>query len=325
MASTTVREGPLERLEWWLLFRGDRLVLTAGAVVVVFAMTRTLVWLDIITVGSNSYMSLVFSGVIAGLLTLVTVALTINQLILSRVFGTPKELSETLEGSRQFRRSIEDLADRHSAPTQPADFLSLIGAALYERATSLEAAVDAVAEDRQEPSGQLDDIVTEADTLREVDGDDMRGIDVLEIILGPVHAQNISTADRLQGAYADRLSEDARSDLDALSDLLEAVAIARQHYKTLLLQQTLAQLSRYITYFGFGAIVVSFFVPLLYRTSAGPMVGPEYLPWIASAGIAVSIAPLAVFLAYILRIAVVSQYTLSVGPFVPPAGTVREE
>lgn len=131
--------------------------------------------------------------------------------------------------------------------------------------------------------------------------------------------------DRLQGTYADRLSEDVQSDLDDVTDLLEGLAIARQYYKTLLLQQTLAQPSRYVTYFGFCGIIVALFVPLMYRTSASPMLGPQYLPWVACAGFAVSLAPLVVFLAYILRVAVVSQYTLSVGPFVPPAGKARDE
>lgn len=185
--------------------------------------------------------------------------------------------------------------------------------------------MDVTTENGQDASGQLSDIVSEADTLCDIDSDQMRGIEVLEIIMGSKHARNISTANRLQSAYADRLSEDARNDLDAVIDLLEAVAIARQHYKTLLLQQTLAQLSRYITYFGAGAIIVAFFIPLVYRSRASAMVAPEYLPWVASAGIAISIAPLAVFLAYILRIAVVSQYTLSVGPFVPPAEKVEDE
>lgn len=328
-SDTTVSDGSAKglkkRFEWWVLFKGDRLAITAGAVVVVFALAMVLVRLDVVSVGPNSRIPLVFSGVIAGLLTLITVTLTINQLILSQIFGTPRELSDNLEGTRQFRKTIEALADRHSAPTEPADFISLIGETLYERTTSLQGKIDAAGTDRRDVSGQLSDIVTEADTLRNVDADEMRSIEVLEIFMGSKYARNISTVDRLQSAYADRLSEDARNDLDEVMDLLEAVAITRQHYKTLLLHQTLAQLSRYITYFGACAIVISILVPLVYRSNASSMIDPQYLPWIASAGIAIGIAPLAVFLAYILRIATVSKFTLSVGPFVPPAEKKREE
>lgn len=318
-------EGLKTRVEWWVLFKGDRLAVTAGAVVVVFALAMVLVRLDVVSVGPKSYIPTVFGGMIAGLLTLVTVTLTINQLILSQIFGTPRELSDNLEGTRQFRKTIEDIAGRHSAPTEPADFVSLIGDTLYERTTNLQEKVDEVGADRQDISGQLSDIVSEADTLRNIDANQMRGIEVLEIFTGSKYARNISTVDRLQGAYADRLSEDARNDLDEVMDLLEAVAITRQHYKTLLLHQTLAQLSRYITYFGACAIAISILVPLVYRSNASPMVDPQYLPWVASAGIAIGIAPLAVFLAYILRIATVSKFTLSVGPFVPPAEKKREE
>lgn len=328
-SDTTVSDGSAKglkkRFEWWVLFKGDRLAITAGAVVVVFALAMVLVRLDAVSVGPNSRIPLVFSGVIAGLLTLITVTLTINQLILSQIFGTPRELSDNLEGTRQFRKTIEALADRHSAPTEPADFISLIGETLYERTTSLQGKIDAAGTDRRDVSGQLSDIVTEADALRNVDADEMRSIEVLEIFMGSKYARNISTVDRLQSAYPDRLSEDARNDLDEVMDLLEAVAITRQHYKTLLLHQTLAQLSRYITYFGACAIVISILVPLVYRSNASPMIDPQYLPWVASAGIAIGIAPLAVFLAYILRIATISKFTLSVGPFVPPAEKKREE
>lgn len=318
-------EGLKKRLEWWVLFKGDRLTITVGAVVAVFVLTIVFVRLDVISVGPKSYIPTVFGGMIAGLLTLVTVTLTINQLILSQIFGTPRELSDNLEGTRQFRKTIEDLSDRHSAPTEPADFISLIGETLYDRTTSLQENVDGAGTDDEDISEQLSNVVTEADTLRNIDADQMRSIEILEIFIGSKYARNISTVDRIQDAYADYLSADAKTDLDAVMDLLEAVAIVRQHFKTLLLHQTLAQLSRYITYFGVCAIVVALLVPLVYRSDASSMIVPQYLPWVASTGIAIGVAPLMVFLAYILRIATVSKFTLSVGPFVPPAEKKREE
>lgn len=317
-------EGPLKRLKLWISFRGDRIALTAGAIAAVFVLVRVLIWVDAIAVGANSYMALLFSGVVAGLLTLITVALTINQLILSRVFGTPQELSGKLEASRQFRNSIAELADRNTVPIEPADFISLIGETLHKRTTSLQEAIYE-ADGRQDTSEQLSGILSEADTLRNIDAEQMRDIDIIEIIIGSRHAQNISAADGLRGTRADQLSEDGQNDLDAVVDLLEALSVAQQHYKTLLLQQTLAQLSRYITYFGAIAIVVAALVPLVYRSMASPMLASQYLPWVASAGIAISIAPLAVFLAYILRLSIVAQYTLSVGAFVPPAEKAQDE
>lgn len=41
------------------------------------------------------------SGIVAGLFTVITVALTVNQLISSRVFGSPNTLSSKFEGGKR--------------------------------------------------------------------------------------------------------------------------------------------------------------------------------------------------------------------------------
>lgn len=318
------KEEPTNRLSWWLLLEGDRIVITGGAVVAVFLLTMVLVRLNAIAVGPNSSMGTVFSSVIAGLLTLITVTLTINQLILSRVFGSPQELSDQLEGNRQFRRSVEDLTGRRSTPNEPADFVSLIGETLYERTTHLQDVVDDSGGEVPDRFGQLSDIVAQADNLRELDAEEMQSGEVLQTLLGPRYARSLTTVDYLRDTYADRLPEEAQNDLDAVSSLLEAVAVARQYYKTLALQQALAQLSRYIAYVGSISLLVAFYVALTYRSGGSTAVDPQYLPWIASAGVAIGISPLAVLLTHVLRIATISRYTLSVGPFVPPKEQIRE-
>jgi hypothetical protein len=65
-------------------------------------LTLALVRLDVIFVGDDSTISsLLASGVTSGLLALVTVALTINQLILSRVFGSPNELADRYDAATE--------------------------------------------------------------------------------------------------------------------------------------------------------------------------------------------------------------------------------
>lgn len=61
---------------WWFLFKGDRLAITGGVVGSVFLLTVTFIHPDIIAVGPSSSMPTVFSGLIAGLLTLITVTLS---------------------------------------------------------------------------------------------------------------------------------------------------------------------------------------------------------------------------------------------------------
>jgi hypothetical protein len=288
---------------------------SAVTVAGVFVLTLALVALDVVAVGPSSPGAAVFSSMIAGLLTLVTVTLTINQLILSRVFGTPRTLSDELDGNRKFRDRIEELVGRQSLPNQPGKVLPIIGEEMGEKATNFRAAAAAAGAGDERIEG-LPEIEALAETLREINPDEMSTVAVIERLLGSRYARCIATVDRLR--EADRLSGDEQSDLDAIDDLLEGFAIMRQYYKTLALQQMLARLSRLVTYFGFVSILVAFYLTLVYRTNGSPAVDPRYLPWLVSAGAAVTLSPLVVFLAYVLRIATVSRYTLSVGPFVSP-------
>ena len=100
-------------------------------------------------------------------------------------------------------------------------------------------------------------------------------------------------------------------------DLLETVAVTRQFFKTLSLQQDLARLSRLVAYSGFVALVVSIAMALIYRPDS-VTVPAQHLPLVFSLAIGVILAPLAVFLAYVLRSAPIARHTISVGPFVPP-------
>ena len=48
------------------------------------------------------------------------------------------------------------------------------------------------------------------------------------------------------------------------------------------------------------------------------MVGSQYLPVLVTFGIALMTAPITVLSSYMLRIATIVEYTVSVGPFLPP-------
>jgi ABC-type multidrug transport system fused ATPase/permease subunit len=108
------------------------------------------------------------------------------------------------------------------------------------------------------------------------------------------------------------------SELEALNDLLEALAITRQFFKTMALQQDFAKLSRLIISLGLAALLVAIAIALVYRTDA-TTVPPEVLGDVVSVGIGVVLAPLAAFVAYLARAATIAYRTVSVGPFVPPS------
>lgn len=65
-------------------------------------------------------------------------------------------------------------------------------------------------------------------------------------------------------------------------------------------------------------MIVALLAPLLYKTNPSAVLAP-HLPLVMSASLAVVLAPLVLVLAYMLRLATVFRYTVTVAPFVPPA------
>ncbi|MGM0592879.1 MAG: hypothetical protein ACQETI_14905 [Halobacteriota archaeon] len=308
-----------KRVSDWVLLEGDRRVV-AGAIVVWFiGSIGFLIWADVLAVGvSSSAPNLFGSGLTAGVVTVVTITLSINQLILSRVFGTPDVLSDRLNGARDLRQNVETLARKPSSPTDPSRFLSMIATTLSDRASDLLSMSDST--DWQPPAEVTDalhDFVSYGRSIDDSLGEDTTATDILSVVLGTEYAQNMAAAHHLLNKYEASLPEDAKSELEAIDELLESVAIVRQFYKTTTLQQDFAALARQIVYSGLIALLAAVSITLLYRTNSVTL-SVSILPFVVSLGVGVTAAPVALLVAYILRAATIARRTVSVGPFIPP-------
>lgn len=319
-------DGVTGRAFHWLLLGGNRIAvagLLAAAVVAVFL---PLTQFGVLAIGPGSAVAAAFSsGFIAATVTLVTIALSINQLILSRVFGSPNELFDQLQGTRDLRQRVREHAGEPSVPNDPAEFLALVAETLTDRANRLASTVP---DSNEDPAAT---VTTYADGIAAY-GDSITGkvesgtaiVNVLEVILGTEYARNLTATERLRNEYGDQLPEAAGAELDAIEDLLESVAVTRQFFKTLSLQQDFARLSRVVAYSGLVALVVSVVLALLYRPSA-VTIPEQWLPVVFSVGLGIVLAPLAVFIAYVFRAATIARHTVSVGPFVPPDERSHDE
>ncbi|MDG5776608.1 hypothetical protein VB773_22455 [Haloarculaceae archaeon H-GB2-1] len=317
-SSVSRSDGAGDRAAHWLLLSGNRMLVAGGIVALVVGLFGIAYRFGLVAIGSNSLAGTMFaSGVASGTLTLLTVALSINQLILSRVFDSPNTLRDKLEGTKTLRSTVVEHSSRRPAPNDPSTFLSLIGTALERHAAELDTALG--------DGGGLraDEVDAYVDGIREyghaidahVDsGDDI--IDVLDVILGTEYAENMTATDEFRVAHGDRLSPMANAELDAIEELLDAIAITRQFFKTLALQQDFGRLSRTIAYSGLAAFCATVFMSLLYLSN-GVTIPVPVLPAVFAASLAVIVTPLAVFIAYILRAATVGRRSVSVGPFVP--------
>ena len=318
-SKTSEPSGVAKRIEFWTLLEGSRVVV-AALITIAFAVA---IWLLIVTgvihVGADSSApSLFASGLTAGVVTLLTIALSVNQLILSRVFGSPNGLSDRLEGSRSFRDTVEDIADVRTSPNDPAAFLALIGETIEERATSVEESIGesdwSAPEETKEGiraigayGAEMDEELTEQTNV----------VGVLDVVLGTNYARNIAAINAIQNQHDEDPPEDIQAGLDAVEELLESVAIARQFFKTLLLQQDFARLSRYMVYTGLFALLSTITMTLIFRTNA-VTVPARILPEVVTLGLVIIVAPLSMFTSYILRAATIAEMTVSVGPFIPP-------
>jgi len=312
-------DGYRERALHWLVLRGNRAAVATVLLAAVVGFFLVATEVGVLAVGPRSTAASAFaSGFISGTVTLVTIALSINQLILSRVFGSPNELFDQLDGTRDLRRRVRGHADESAVPNDPADFLGLVAETLTERANRLASACENA--DGDHPS-DVDDyaagIAAYGESITEKVESQTAIVNVLEVILGTEYARNLTATERVRNEYGDRLSETATAELHAIDDLLEAIAVTRQFFKTLSLQQDFARLSRVVAYTGLLALTVSVALALVYR-SGSVTVPARYLPSLVSVGIGVIVTPLALFIAYVFRAATIARRTVSVGPFVPP-------
>jgi aspartate dehydrogenase len=119
------------RLRRWLLIDGNRWLL-AGFVFASVLVVGTLDGGIRATVRSTDPIETAFSGLATGIITGVTLIVTIDQLVLSQQLGSLAEQRERLDESLRFHREVEQLVEGTS-PAEPGRFL----AAIVDRAVAL--------------------------------------------------------------------------------------------------------------------------------------------------------------------------------------------
>jgi len=103
-----------------MLMEGDRRVVASGITVGIVGIIGALIWGDMLAVGPDSAVDSLFSsGLTAGVITLITISLSINQLVISRVFGTVKSLTDRLDGARQLHEDVATLAGQAIESKRP--------------------------------------------------------------------------------------------------------------------------------------------------------------------------------------------------------------
>lgn len=315
--ASTIEEHPAVR---WLMLDGGRPTIVAGVSVGSFLLLVGLGSAGVVGVADASLVTSALTAAITGVFTLVSITISINQLVLSRILGSPQHIRERIESVHRYRTRVEEMAPEVSvSPTDPSAFLSVLTGVLRDRTDELASAYD-----ERHDTRLVEDVEALVDTLRSLadgieHGGGSRRLDLFSIlssILNDSYSKHLYTVHRIKADSSD-LAEDERRALDAVSSVLDEINLTRHYFKTLYIHEELASVSRLMLVTGLPALVVCFAMILAYADGFASAVSEPVRLVAVSAAIAAVIAPLAVLFSYGLRLATVASRTTTFGTFTP--------
>jgi hypothetical protein len=310
-------------LRTWLLLDLNRWVLAAAVLGGVYAAVLVVGALDPVplpvAVERSDPVETLFQALLTAVVTGVTLVVTVNQLVLSQELGAVGDQRERMAGATEFRRETERVVDAPVSPADPADFLRTLVETARDRADALAASAGdddagrAAARAAADLRRDADDAAARLSGARFGTFETLRGALAFDY---PVH---LHAARRLRAEHGDALPAEAGDALDGVVDALSLYGPAREHVKTLYFQWELIELSRAVLYAAVPALAVTVGGVLALGdagTVTGRLLGVDALVWVVGAGVVVALAPFALLLAHVLRIATVAKRTLAIGPFV---------
>lgn len=306
------------------MLEGNRLAIAALLVAGTFLVLVVLGHLGAIAVHDHEAVRGVAGGFVPGLIAFLSIVLGINQLVLSQEFGSADDIRERVEGVRDYRQDVEALAGTGPSPVLPVEFLTFVVETVQHEAGALEESVGpgTSPEVREPVETYARAIIEETSQVRE-SLDHLRSgrINALIPVLEYDDSRQLYGARRLQRDHGDALPPATGQSLSRLVGALEQFSVARTQFRTTYTQRVLARLSRQLLYVGIPALLVAVALGLL---PPSPRPGLARLLTV-SALLSVVFSPLAVLASYLLRVAVVSERTLAVGPFVSRPGAERTD
>lgn len=321
-------EGPWTRTVRWVLLKGDRMVV-AGLLLVAILVAYTALELVGFTAAQNlGVVSSALSALVSGNLTVITVVLSINQLVLSRELQGIGGLTSSTEEVSEFRERVREDLGREVTPETPAEFLSLL---LRTTRAEVEQLEDSTAHvDDDDFRADVDEFANRltAHTDRVVGllrKPDIGVFGVLAATLSTNYAYELNETRRIKARYRDQLPDMAVTSLDNIARRVKDIDVARQYFKTMYMQEELSYFSRLLLYVGIPAEFLTVATLIAVSKSGGALAGlPATLPVVAPIVITVAFAPLVVLFSFMVRVATVAHNTISAAQFTTPGtGSTR--
>lgn len=313
-------ENPSEQLYEWVLVEGDRIFVAVIVAVLTGVLFYVFGQLEVIAFVNDDSVTRLAGGLTAGLFSLVTIVVSVNQLILSQEFTGAGKARERLGGVLEFRQHISDSTDIPAAPGSPTKLLELLAESLHIRADTLAESV------ASHEDGEMRELITmyanrvreSSDRLDEtLEQTAFGSFSAVSATIRYDSAWQMYAAEQLSNRYEESLPQEAHVAFDALQEELQLFDVAREHFKTTYLQRELTKFSRQTIYAGVPALLASIGLAFLYADWDGAAIGTEYLPVVTPALIAIMVFPLGLLASYVLRTATVTRRTASIGPMLP--------
>ena len=313
--------GALVRLRDWVLIDGNRLFLATALSVGVCLWFLLLEAVGVVSFVNDDSVSRLAGGMVAGTFSLVTLVVSINQLILSREFSAVGEVRNRLEGVYDFREAVESHSGRPVSPGAPTGILERIVGQIRTATTTLEREADSLdlEEDTRADLERYVEVL-DARTRRaeaSLDRTSFGTFGAISVAVDYDVARYLYLGRRLERRHGSALSEEALDALESLIEAFELFVVAREHFKTTYLQRELTRFSQLTLLTGVPAIIAAMVLGFVYAGPTGTMLSMTVLPVVVSGLLAIVCAPLSLLTAYILRTATVTRRTASVGPMLP--------
>lgn len=305
----------------WFVLVGDRLVVAVTLTIVFAFATVALSTSSIVHATDSTEMIYLFQALVAGNVTLLTIVLSVNQLVLSREMNTPGELRKQIENVIAYRDNVEATTHQTAVPVTPSEFLPVLLDGTRESTQQLGGLVAELDPSRHaaEVESLVSDLTRHLDSIRVKLERSQGGIfSTLASMLETNFSCQLHTAYRIRKQYTDELPEPAHELLDEMIEGLEQIDIARQYFRSIYIQSELARLSRILLYVGTPAVASALLLLYVATSSSGSAHAVDYLRVAAPVVLVLGFAPLAVLFSFVLRIAAVAQRTVAITPFTTP-------
>jgi hypothetical protein len=298
----------------WVVPTGNRYAV-AICVLGFISVILSFPWLGTVLQDSSPLLYL-YSALIGGNITLVTIVVSINQLVLSRDFDPPSVLRSEIRETAAYRR---EATAQPSVPTEPSAFLLRAIQQLHQHALILRGIE---APNNSQLHDEIDRLVTTLTNhsnrvIERLSGGSSELSDVVLAIVRTRYVDRMQDVQRIQSVYRGDLSEEENDELDETIIYLEHLDIARHYFLTIFIQRELSKLSRVLLYTGIPAVAISMAM-LVHLTGfrQPPSATIVMFGLVVGTG-TVGLLPLSLLASFVARIALVAQY-VSITPFEMP-------